>query len=303
MIHDRRADLDLLRVLDAIHAEGGVTRAAERLNLSQSAISHSLARLRRLFGDPLFTRDGRQLSATPLTRDLIGPLRQGLQALDLLVANAGRFDPATAEAQYTISLRDPTETLMMPAIMRRIARAAPRVNLRTVQVRRRNLEAALATGAVSLATDIALPLSENVRRQKLSADRMVVVARRSHPLLRKGLTLDAYLALDHVMVTSRRKGPGLEDVELSKRGLRRRVRLRCRNYLAALGAVAETDLVLTMAERYAARFAPGLRLQVMPFPLKMPTLDLYLYWHASADGDAASRWLRGLVVDSFKDTR
>ncbi|MBN9514223.1 MAG: LysR family transcriptional regulator [Alphaproteobacteria bacterium] len=302
-MHDRRADLDLLRVLDAIHAEGGVTRAAERLNLSQSAISHSLARLRRLFGDPLFTRDGRQLSATPLTRDLIGPLRQGLQALDLLVANAGRFDPATAEAQYTISLRDPTETLMMPAIMRRIARAAPRVNLRTVQVRRRNLEAALATGAVSLATDIALPLSENVRRQKLSADRMVVVARRSHPLLRKGLTLDAYLALDHVMVTSRRKGPGLEDVELSKRGLRRRVRLRCRNYLAALGAVAETDLVLTMAERYAARFAPGLRLQVMPFPLKMPTLDLYLYWHASADGDAASRWLRGLVVDSFKDTR
>lgn len=303
MIHDRRADLDLLRVLDAIHAEGGVTRAAERLNLSQSAISHSLARLRRLFGDPLFTRDGRQLSATPLTRDLIGPLRQGLQALDLLVANAGRFDPATAAAQYTISLRDPTETLMMPSIMRRIARAAPGVNLRTVQVRRRNLEAALATGAVSLATDIALPLSENVRRQKLSADQMVVVARKGHPLLRKGLKLDAYLALDHVMVTSRRKGPGLEDVELSKRGLRRRVRLRCRNYLAALGAVAETDLVLTMAERYAARFASGLRLQVMPFPLKMPTLDLYLYWHASADGDAASRWLRGLVVDSFKDTR
>ncbi|TAJ83027.1 MAG: LysR family transcriptional regulator [Reyranella sp.] len=302
-MHDRRTDLDLLRVLDAIHGEGGVTRAAERLNLSQSAISHSLARLRRLFGDPLFTRDGRQLSATPLTRDLIGPLRQGLQALDLLVANAGRFDPATAAAQYTISLRDPTETLMMPAIMRRIARAAPGVNLRTVQVRRRNLEAALATGAVSLATDIALPLSENVRRQKLSADRMVVVARRNHPLLRKGLKLDTYLAQDHVMVTSRRKGPGLEDVELSKRGLQRRVRLRCRNYLAALGTVAETDLVLTMAERYANRFASGLRLQVLPFPLKMPTLDLYLYWHASSDGDAASRWLRGLVVDSFKDTR
>jgi len=104
-------------------------------------------------------------------------------------------------------------------------------------------------------------------------------------------------------VTSRRQGPGLEDVELSKRDLRRRVRLRCRNYLAALGAVAETDLLLTMAERYAHRFAPGLRLQVLPLPLRMPTLDLYLYWHASADGDAASRWLRGLVVDSFRTAR
>jgi DNA-binding transcriptional LysR family regulator len=303
MAHVRRTDLDLLRVLDAIHAEGGVTRAAERLNLSQSAISHSLARLRQVFGDKLFTRDGRQLSATPLTRDLIGPLRQGLQALDRLVANAGRFSPATAEAQYTISLRDPTETLMLPRIMRQIAQAAPGVALRTVQVRRRNLEAALATGAVSLATDIALPLSESVRRQKLSADRMVVVARRGHPQLRKGLSLESYLAQDHVMVTSRRQGPGLEDVELSKRDLRRRVRLRCRNYLAALGAVAETDLLLTMAERYAHRFAPGLRLQVLPLPLRMPTLDLYLYWHASADGDAASRWLRGLVVDSFRTAR
>lgn len=303
MAHVRRTDLDLLRVLDAIHAEGGVTRAAERLNLSQSAISHSLARLRQVFGDKLFMRDGRQLSATPLTRDLIGPLRQGLQALDRLVANAGRFSPATAEAQYTISLRDPTETLMLPRIMRQIAQAAPGVALRTVQVRRRNLEAALATGAVSLATDIALPLSESVRRQKLSADRMVVVARRGHPQLRKGLSLESYLAQDHVMVTSRRQGPGLEDVELSKRDLRRRVRLRCRNYLAALGAVAETDLLLTMAERYAHRFAPGLRLQVLPLPLRMPTLDLYLYWHASADGDAASRWLRGLVVDSFRTAR
>jgi len=300
MSHDRRTDLDLLRVLDAIHAEGGVTRAAERLNLSQSAISHSLARLRLMFGDPLFTRDGRRLSATPLTRDLIGPLRQGLQTLDLLVANAGRFDPATAAAQVTISLRDPTETLMLPAIMGRIAREAPGIDLRTVQVRRRNVEGALATGAVSLAIDIALPLSDAVHRQKLAADRMVMVARRGHPALRKAVTLEAYLAQHHVMVTSRRKGPGLEDVELSKRGLRRRIRLRCRNYLAALRAVAETDLVLTMAERYAAILTPGLHTRIVPLPFRMPTLDLYLYWHASADGDAANRWLRGLVIDSFR---
>lgn len=300
MIHDRRTDLDLLRVLDAIHAEGGVTRAAERLNLSQSAISHSLARLRLMFGDPLFTRDGRRLSATPLTRDLIGPLRQGLQTLDRLVANAGRFDPATAEAQVTIGLRDPTETLMLPAIMGRIAHEAPGIDLRTVQVRRRNVETALANGTVSLAIDIALPLADAVHRQKLTADRMVMVARRGHPMLRRRSTLEAYLAQQHVMVTSRRKGPGLEDVELSKRGLRRRIRLRCRNYLAALRAVAETDLVLTMAERYATVLTPGLPLRTVPLPFRIPTLDLYLYWHASADGDAANRWLRGLVVDSFR---
>lgn len=300
MTRRARLDLNLLQVLEAIHDEGGVTRAAERLNLSQSAISHSLARLRLLFGDPLFARDGRRLAATPLMRSLIGPLRQGLQSLDLLVANAGRFDPETAEAQYTISLRDPTETLMLPAIMSRIAKKTRRVDLRTVQVRRRNVETALANGTVSLAIDIALPLSDNVRRQKLAADRLVVVARRGHPALRHGLTLETYLTQQHVMVTSRRQGPGLEDVELSKRGLKRHVRLRCRNYLAALRAVAETDLMLTMAERYATILTPGLRSQTVPVPFRTPTLDLYLYWHASADGDAANRWLRGLVCGAFK---
>jgi len=103
------------------------------------------------------------------------------------------------------------------------------------------------------------------------------------------------------MVTSRRQGPGLEDVELSKRGLSRRIRLRCRNYLAALRAVAASDLVLTMAERYAPILSAGLKTETVAFPFRMPTLDLYLYWHASADGDAANRWLRGLVVDAFRD--
>ncbi len=301
MVHERRADLELLRVLDAILSEGGVTRAAERLNLSQSAISHSLARLRLTFGDQLLTREGRKLVPTPLARELVAPLRQGLEALDRLVASAGRFDPATSEAQFTISLRDPTETLMLPAIMGRIARAGRGIDLRTVQVRRRNVESALATGAVSLAIDIALPLTDSVRRQKISADRAVVVTRRGHPALRKGLTLDRYLEQDHVMVTSRRQGPGLEDVELSKRGLSRRIRLRCRNYLAALRAVAASDLVLTMAERYAPILSVGLKTETVAFPFRMPTLDLYLYWHASADGDAANRWLRGLVVEAFRD--
>ncbi len=301
MAHIRRLDLNLLQVLEAIHDEGGVTRAAERLNLSQSAISHSLARLRLLFDDPLFARDGRRLVATPLTRGLIGPLRQGLQSLDQLVTGAGRFDPARAEAQYTISLRDPTETLMLPSIMRRIARSAPGVDLRTVQVRRRNLEASLANGSVDLAIDIALPLSEGVRRQRLVADRMVVVARRAHAHVARGLTLKAYLAQDQVLVTSRRKGPGLEDVELSARGLKRHVRLRCRNYLAALRAVAQTDLVLTMAERYADALTAGLPTRILPLPFRMPTLDLYLYWHASVHDDAANRWLRGLVAGAFKD--
>lgn len=300
MVHDRRVDLNLLAVLDAIHTQGGVTRAAEHLNLTQSAVSHSLSRLRGVFGDPLFVRNGHRLIATPLTRSLISPLQQVLRSLDLLVTNAGGFDPATAEAQFTISLRDPTDTLLLPSVMKRVASAAPGVDFRIVQTRRRSVEADLANGALDLAIDVPLPLSDHVRRQRLGADRLVVVAREGHPHIRQGLTLETYLAQHHVMVTSRRKGPSLEDIDLSELGLKRRIRLRCRSYFAAVRVVDETDLVLTMPERYVRALNVGARTHIHPLPLATSALDLYLYWHSSVEENNANRWLRGLVVDAFR---
>jgi DNA-binding transcriptional LysR family regulator len=300
LAHDRRVDLNLLAVLDAIHTQGGVTRAAERLNLTQSAVSHSLSRLREIFGDPLFVRNGHRLIPTPLTRSLMSPLQQVLRSLDLLVTNAGGFNPAIAKAQFTISLRDPTDTLLLPSLMKRVVRAAPDLDFRIVQTRRRSVEADLTNGALDLAIDVPLPLSSHVHRQKLGADRLVVVARKSHPHIRRGLTLETYLAQHHVMVTSRRKGPSLEDIDLSERGLKRRIRLRCRSYFAAVRVVDETDLVLTMPGRYVRALNAGARTQVYPPPLATSALDLYLYWHSSVDENVANRWLRGIVVEAFR---
>lgn len=300
MLHDRRIDLNLLRTLAVIHAEGGVTRAAARLNLTQSAISHALGRLRALFGDPLFVRDGQRLIATPFTRGLVEPLREALGSLDALVADAGGFDPARSTAQYAISMRDPTETLLLPDLFSRIARTAPGIGLRTTQVRRRSLETSLANGTVDLAIDVPLPLADSIRRRRLTAGKLVAVARRGHPALRGGLTMATYLALDHVMVTARRRGPGLEDLELSERGLRRRVRLRCRNYLAAIRVVAATDLIMTMTEDYAKTLTAGLPVRLVPLPFRTATLDALLYWHQSVDDDAGNAWLRGLIIEAFR---
>lgn len=294
-----RIDLNLLVVLEAIYAEGGVSRAGEKLNLTQPAISHALARLRDVFGDPLFIRDGRGLAPTPLTRSLIEPLRRSLRGLGAVLDGAGRFDPRQTQAQFTLAMRDPVEVLALPPLMRRIAQAAPQIDLRVLQVRRRMIETALASGTLDLALDVALPLSDSVRRQRIAADRLVLVARRRHPRLRAGVTLAAYLEQQHVMVTSRRKGPALEDLALSQRGLQRRIRLRCRNYAAAFRVVSATGLVLTVAERYAGVLNAGIGNAILPLPLEMPTLDLYLYWHDAVDNDPANRWLRGLVTEAF----
>ena len=143
-------------------------------------------------------------------------------------------------------------------------------------------------------------LSESVRRQRIAADRLVVVARKRHPAVRAGFVLATYLGQQHVMVTSRRLGPGLEDVVLNQRGLQRRVRLRCRNYAAAFRVVSETDLVLTVPERYAGVLNHELGNLVLPLPFKTPTLDQYLYWHEFADKDPSNRWFRALLLQSFK---
>ncbi|WP_218037221.1 LysR family transcriptional regulator [Reyranella soli] len=302
MINLSRVDLNLLVVLEAIVAEGGVSRAAERLNLTQPAVSHALARLRELFDDPLFVRAGRNLAPTALTKGLVEPLRQSLQALGALIEKGEGFDPARARTVFTVSMRDPMEVLILPKLMKRLAREAPGIDLRTVQMRRRSVENGLADGTLDAAFDVALPLSERIHRQRISADRFVVAARKGHPRVRPGFTLATYLAEKHVMVTSRRRGPGAEDIELGQHGQRRHVSLRCRNYLAAIQVVAGSDLVLTMTARYASLLGAASGVRVLAMPLRMPTLDLFLYWHDRVHNDPANRWLRLQLVEALGKT-
>jgi DNA-binding transcriptional LysR family regulator len=287
-----RADLNLFVVFDTICAEGSITRAAKRLNLSQPAISHALARLRQLFGDPLFTRRGHAMAPTPLARRIVEPVRQALRQMEAALNKESRFDARTARKRFTVGMRDVLEAALLPVLMRGLAASTPGIELAVVRAERRELEGELAAGTLDAAIDVLLPLPEGIRRERLGAERLVVVARRGHPALRGGLSLKTYLAQEHIQVSSRRRGLSVEDVELARHDLRRRVRLRCQHYFAACRVVSETDLVLTMPERYARIINPRFGNRLLPFPLMARGLDTYLYWHANAEDDPASQWLR-----------
>lgn len=295
-----RIDLNLLVVLDAIYTEGGITRAAEKLHLTQPAISHSLGRLRELFKDELFVREGRAMVPTPLARSLIPPVRNALRGLEVTLNELERFDPATTQKRFTLAVRDVFESTLLPPLLKRVGRTAPSVDIAAVQVERREFESELAAGTLDAALDVLLPLSEHVRHRRISLDRVVVVARRNHPAVRRGLSLASYLKLDHVLVSSRRSGPGLEDIELSRRGLKRRIRLRCQHYFAACRVVSQTDLILTMPGIYARIANRQFGNRILPLPLDMPPLDAYLYWHANVDNEPANRWLREQIAASFR---
>ena len=301
-MHISKVDLNLFIVFEAIYAEGSITRASLKMNLTQPAISHALNRLRQLFDDPLFERQGHVMVPTPLARSIIDPVRQSLRGFEVTLSGVERFDAASSERGFSLALRDVLEASVLPPLMARVAREAPTVGLNTLQVGRRELESELAAGTLDAAIDILLPLPNDIRRTLLATDRTVVLVRRDHPQVDGKLDLDAYLKLEHIQTSSRRRGPGLEDFELSRLGLQRRIRLRCQHYFAACRVASQTDLALTMPERLARVVNQQFGNQILPFPLQMPSLDIYLYWHANVDNDPASLWLRGQINDAMKMT-
>lgn len=299
-MHLNRIDLNLFVVLDAIYTEGGITPAAKKLHLTQPAISHALARLREMFGDPLFEREGRAMVPTPLARRVIEPLRRTLRSLEITLNEASQFDPATSEKRFTMAVRDVLESTLLPPFMQRVTRLAPMIEIAVVRANRRELESELAMGTVDAAMDVLLPLSDSIHRTRVALDPLVVVARKGHPATRRKLDLVNYLKLDHILVSSRRSGPGLEDVELSRRGLQRRIRLRCQHYFSACRVVSQTDLILTMPESYARIASSFFGNQVLPLPFVMPTMDAWLYWHANTEAEPANQWLRQQLIQSFE---
>jgi DNA-binding transcriptional LysR family regulator len=303
-MHISRVDLNLFVVFEAIYSEGSVTRASRKLNLTQPAISHALGRLRQLFDDPLFERRGHAMVSTPLARNLIEPVRRALRGFEVTLSGLEQFDPVTSSKQFAVAVRDVLEATVLPPLASRVRKEAPHIGLAAVKVDRREIEGELAAGTLDIAIDVLLPMSNDVRRRQLMADKTVVVVRKDHPRIRGRLSLDAYLAEDHVLASSRRHGPGLEDFELGRLGLQRRVLMRCQHYYAACRVVGVTDLLLTMPERYARAANQHLDNRILPFPAEIPQFDVHLYWHANVDGDPANRWLREQLTHAIgKATR
>lgn len=299
-MHISRVDLNLFIVFEAIYLEGSVTRASQKLSLTQPAISHALGRLRLLFDDPLFVRQGHAMVSTPLARSIIEPVRRSLRGFEVTLNGLDRFDPVTTQKEFTLALRDVLESTLLPPLMVRINQRAPQATVAAIQVDRRELESELAAGTLDCAIDVLLPLSADILHTRIVVDKTVVVARKGHPQVNGALDLETYLKQDHILASSRRKGPGLEDFELSRIGLQRRIRLRCQHYFAACRVVSQTDLILTMPERYARVVNLHFDNQLLPLPLETPSWDVYLYWHANVNDDPANHWLREQLLESFR---
>jgi len=292
-VHLSQVDLNLFVVLDAIYREGNITRAAHQLNLTQPAISHALKRLRDLLKDPLFVRRGAEMVPTPFTRSMIDQVRQALQILEVNLCESHPFDPKHTRRNFHISLWEYIESIALPTLLRRLESQAPEMSITTTRVKRRDLEGELARGSLDLAIDVPVTTREPIHQKRLLTEHLVVMARAGHPAIRDGgLDFDSYLAQSHALVSSRRYGPSLIDVELSRLGLRRKIVLRCQHTFPACRVVSQTDLLLTLSESHARLVSAGLGTRIYPLPIKSAEVEAHMYWHESVENDPANRWLR-----------
>lgn len=303
MMHISRMDLNLLVVFDAIYTLGGVTRAAETLNLTQPTISHALSRLRDYVDDPLFVRQGQKLVPTPAAHKMIGPVRNALQTIETTLADLQGFEPATARMSFTLGIPPLMEDALFSPLADRLQRLAPGIAVSSVLLDRRNVESDLAAGIINVAVDVFQVLPETILRRRMSTGRTVVVARQGHPVVDGDISLSDYLAQRHIMVSSRRRGRGIEDLALSRAGQSRRIALRCQQLGTGMEIVSRTDLLLTVAESFARRANRLHGNQIVPAPFDVQEIETYLYWHANSDADHANRWLRDMIIDTMVSGR
>jgi DNA-binding transcriptional LysR family regulator len=302
-----RIDLNLLVALDALARERSVTKAAQRAGVTQSAMSHTLRRLRELFGDPLLVRGRGGMVLTPRAEALTIPLRSGLVSLARTLAEPQPFAPEHATRTFRIVSPDLFDALVLPTLLQRLGQQAPAIDLAVVPMPKR-LADSLETGDVDLAIypvlldphpfDLGTQVDAELQTRTLFRDSFRCFVRSEHPVLAsRRFTLNAYTRLNHILVSPGGEGPGVVDRILDARGLQRRIALRVPHFATALEVLAQSDLVLT-APSSLSQCATASTLASRPVPLDIPEHAITMIWHPRFTEDPAHRWLRELMVDA-----
>ena len=289
-------DLNLLRVFDAVLHESGVTPAAARLGLTQPAVSNALARLRKLFGDPLFVRTPRGVDATPFARELAEPIRQALALLESALAHGPGFDPASSTRAFRFYMSDLGQIEFLPPLVERVNHAAPNVRLEAVALEVEDIADALGAGALDLAIGFLPALGAPVRRRALFRDPYLCLMRVGHPI--KTLTKKSFLNASHALVTYRGGHRVIEEA-LERAGLARRIALRVPHFTVVPMVLERTDLVLTLPARVARVFESRGKLKALAPPVPIPPAEVALHWHERFEPDPGNRWLRSIMIELY----
>lgn len=287
-------DLNLLPILAALLEERHVTRAAQRVGLSQPAMSNALNRLRKLLEDPLLVRGKGGMMLTPKAEEMKKPLEEALAQVEAVLA-PGTFDPLTWKGVVALGCNDHSELVHVPKLCRVLAERAPKLAVRGLILGNELPYERLSTGAMDVALGYFPHYPDNFYRTELYEESFICLVREGHPLGDK-LTMENYLAYGHVLVAPGGRMHGMVDDKLEELGLKRHIAASVGHFLIAPRVIAATDYITTLPKMVALEVADDLGLRLLEPPLPLTTFRPQMIWHERTHRDPAYRWFRKQVA-------
>ena len=289
-------DLNLLVALDALFAEKSVSRAGERLHLSQSATSGALARLREAFHDPLLVQVGRKMTLTPLAERLVEPVREFLLQAETILNGRPAFDPTTSTRKFRVQMSDYVQTVVMTEALPRLQSLAPGISLELVW----NIEGIsgpLERGEIDLAVTPASYLSPGHPSEPLFEDDFTCLIWSGNNRIKRDLSLETYLSLGHVVVRFGRlqQLPSFDEWFVERFGQQRRIEVVTTAFNLVPQLLIGTSRIATLHRRLATFYERYLPLRLIPPPIEIPRLEESMQWHKSRDRDPGTIWLRSVL--------
>jgi DNA-binding transcriptional LysR family regulator len=298
----RELDFGLLQCFTTLMEERSVSKSALRLELSQPAVSHALARLRRLFDDPLLIKIRGGMTPTTRALELETEVRNLLAGAEHLLRKSADFLPETSRVRFTIMSPEFVEYLLAPPLVAHVETHAPGID---VAFRTSDPEHApdwFESGEIDIRLGWLPDPPPLLRVKLLFRDPLVCIARRNHPRLKNRITAEQYLESAHVRVEQPRTrvSTGAVDTAVTALGGRLRIALQVQNAFALANAVAQSSLISTVPERLARVMATQYPLQILPLPLDVPDVRIAMYWHERTHKQPAQRWFRQLLAEAAR---
>jgi DNA-binding transcriptional LysR family regulator len=292
-------DLNQLVLFQELMVERRVSKVAEKLGITQPAVSNTLAKLRRTLGDELFLRTPAGMVPTPYAEQLSEPIGYALGMIHSGLNQQIRFDPAKVKGSMTIGMTDIGEIVFLPTLLDRLKREAPNLMINTVRTTAVNLREDMESGKVDLAIGLLPQLKAGFFQRRLFMQRYVCLFRKGHPLEKKRMSLNEFRAAEHLVVITAGTGHGKVDELIRRTGIDRTVRLTVPHYVSVGHILQSSDLLATVPERLAQGLAHPFGLTYVAHPARLPEIAINAFWHAKVHRSPANQWLRGLVFELF----
>lgn len=299
----RSVDLNLLTVFDAVMREGNLTRAAAKLGMSQPATSDAVSRLRHLLRDDLFIRTGHGVRPTARALEYAAPIRRILDMVIMTLSEAQNFDFKSSTRRFNLVLREYGELVLLSPLMQWLDSHESGILINISHAPHDQVAEELRSGVVDMYLTLDPPNQPGYTNQLMVNEKLLTVVRQDHPLIQNSLTLEQFLALEHVLLDWEDIPMSHVEQELVKRGLeRRKCKLQVHSLFDMPRVVASTNMACSLPSRMAQSFIENHKLKAFPIPLENVELSVYLSWHHRFENDAGHQWIRNKLMNIVANT-